>query len=138
MEIPAGKPLSVAAAVLAAASLAAALGVAVSGDLRLPPAESSPEGSGAAPDRAGSSSEVALARNADASGDIASALAHYRAAAIRNPRIVDPRSPEFLGPAFEARLKGWIVGLKRGELRGGGKALSDAAFLFRRMYGGCG
>jgi len=138
LKIPTGKPLSVAAAVLAAASLASALGVAVSGDLRLPAAESTREGSGASPDRAGASSEVALARNADASGDVASALAHYRAAAIRDPRIVDPRSPDFLGPAFEARLKGWIAGLKRGELRGGGKALSDAAFLFRRMYGGCG
>jgi len=135
---PTGRRLTCLAIVLAGASLAGALRLAVSGDFRTPAQEPPGGGAGIASDRGGASAEVALARNAEAGGDVASALSHYRAAAARNPRIVDPRSPEFLGPSFEARLKGWIRGLKAGEVPGGGKALSDAAFLFRRMYGGCG
>ena len=130
--------LTVIALVLAAGSLAGALGVAVSGDLRLPAAEISTRGTGAGPDSAAVAREVALARDAESAGEVASALAHYRAAAVLDPRIVDTRSRDFLGPAFEGRLKGWIAGLKAGKVPGGGKALSDASFLFRRMYGGCG
>ena len=124
--------------VLAAGALAGALGVAVSGDLRLPPGELSARGAVPAPDPAAVSAEVAMARDAETAGNVAAALAHYRAAAVLDPRIVDTRSRDFLGPAFEVRLKGWIAGLKAGKVPGGGKALSDASFLFRRMYGGCG
>ena len=134
----AGGRLTVLAAFLAAASLAGALGVAASGDLRLPAAEVAVQGSVTVPDRPAATAQVALARDAETAGDVAAALAHYRAAALLDPRIVDSRSPEFLGPAFEGRLKGWIAGLKSGNVPGGGKALSDASFLFRRMYGGCG
>ena len=133
-----GGRLTVLAFVLAAGALAGAIGVAVSGDLRLPAAEISAQGTGAGPDPVAVAREVALARDAEAAGEVGSALSRYRAAALLDPRIVDPRSREFLGPAFEARLKGWIAGLKAGTVPGGGKALSDASFLFRRMYGGCG
>jgi len=136
-NMPGGR-LTVLAFVLAAAALAGALGVAVSGDLRLPPGEGSAKGAPPAPDLAAVSAEVALAREAESAGNVAAALAHYRAAAILDPRIVDTRSREFLGSAFEGRLKGWIAGLKAGDVPGGGTALSDASFLFRRMYGGCG
>ena len=133
-----GRRLPVLAVSLAAASIAGALGVAVSGDLRLPPGELSAQGAAPAPDPAAVSAEVAMARDAENAGNVPAALAHYRAAAVLDPRIVDTRSRDFLGPAFEGRLKGWIAGLKAGKVPGGGKALSDASFLFRRMYGGCG
>ena len=132
------KGLPALAVILAAASLAGALGVAASGDLRLPSAEFSVQGAGAGTNPAAASEEVARALEAESAGNVAAALAHYRAAALLNPRVVDPRSPDFIGRAFEVRLKGWIAGLKAGKVAGGGKALSDASFLFRRMYGGCG
>jgi hypothetical protein len=133
-----GRGLTVLAVFLAAASFAGAIGIAASGDLRVPAAEISRDGTGAGLDPAALSAEIARAREAESAGNVAAALAHYRAAALLDPRVVDPRSPEFLGPAFEGRLKGWIAGLKAGNVAGGGKALSDASFLFRRMYGGCG
>ncbi len=133
-----GGRLTVLAVFLVAASLAGAIGVAASGGLALPPAEVAVQGAGTAPDPAAVSSEIARAREAESAGDVAAALSHYRAAALLDPRVVDTRSREFLGPSFERRLKGWIAGLKAGEVPGGGKALSDASFLFRRMYGGCG
>jgi hypothetical protein len=133
-----GGRLNVLAFVLVAGALAGAIGVAVSGDLRPPPGEVSMRGSIPAPDPAAVSVEIGRALEAESAGDVAAALAHYRAAALLDPRIVDARSREFLGPAFEGRLKGWIAGLKAGTVPGGGKALSDASFLFRRMYGGCG
>ena len=122
---------------LAAASLAGALGVAATGDLRFPSAVDARRGDAAATDPARVSARIALAGEAERHGDVATALAHYRAAALLDPRVVDPRSPVFLGPAFEARLKQWIAAQKKGEA-GGSRARSDAAYLFRRMYGGCG
>ena len=89
------------------------------------------------PDPSRVSAEVALAGEAEVAGDVAAALAHYRAAATLDSRVVDPRSAVFLGPGFEARLKQWIAAQKKGEWSGE-QAQSDAAFLFRRMYGGCG
>jgi len=138
LEILSGRRLTFLAVLLVAAALAGALGVAATGDLRLPAAEAARPGDAGAPDPAGASAEVALAKEAESGGDVAAALAHYRAAALLDPRVVDPRSPEFLGPTFESRLKGWIAAQKKGESAGGARARSDAAFLFRRMYGGCG
>ncbi len=125
------------AVLLAAASIAGAVGVAATGGLRFPPAVDARRGDADAPDPARVSAEIALAGEASSAGDVAAALAHYRAAALLDPRVVDPRSPVFLGPGFEARLKRWIAAQKKGEA-GGAQARSDAAYLFRRMYGGCG
>ena len=138
MEILTGRRLTLLAVLLAAVSIAWAVGVAATGGLRLPAADAAQPGDAGTRDPAGASAEVALAKEAESVGDVAAALTHYRAAALIDPRIVDPRSPLFLGPAFEARLKGWIAAGKRGESAGGAQARSDAAFLFRRMYGGCG
>jgi len=137
VELFSGKRLTYLAVVLAAGAVAGAAGVAATGDLRLPAAGAARQGNAAEPDRAGASAEIALAKEAESGGDVPSALAHYRAAALLDPRIVDPRSPLFLGPAFETRLKTWIAAQKRGGA-GAGRARSDAAYLFRRMYGGCG
>ncbi|MBI5904134.1 MAG: hypothetical protein HZB86_01045 [Deltaproteobacteria bacterium] len=134
METISGKPLTVLAVLLAGVSIAGVFGVAISGGIevpgRTPRGDVAAEGNG--PERA--AAEVALARSAEQSGNVADALAHYRAAALLDPRVVDPRSPLFLGPGFEARLKKWVGGQKTG----GAQARSDAAYLFRRMYGGCG
>ncbi|MHB8782964.1 MAG: hypothetical protein ACYDAX_06025 [Desulfobacteria bacterium] len=137
MEILSGKRLTLLSALLAAVSLAGALGVAATGDLRLPKAVDARRGDAAPADRARVDAEVARAAEAEGAGDVAAALAHYRAAALLDPRVVDPRSPVFLGPAFEARLKQWIAAQKNAG-SGGAQARSDAAYLFRRMYGGCG
>jgi hypothetical protein len=125
------------AVLLAAASVAGAVGVAATGDLRLPPAVDARRRDAAPKDRARLEAGIALAVEAERHGDVATALAHYRAASLLDPRIVDPRSPAFLGPAFEARLKTWIAAQKK-DGAGGAQARSDAAYLFRRMYGGCG
>ena len=137
MEILSGRRLTIVAVLLGVSALAGALGVAVTGDMRLPPATDARQGGEAAPDPARVSAEIALAKDAEEAGDDGAALAHYRAAALLDPRIVDPRSPLFLGPGFEARLKKWAAG--QGTVgKGGDQARSDAAYLFRRMYGGCG
>ncbi len=136
MEILSGRRLTFLSVLLAAAAAAGAAAVAVTADLR-PPSAAQVPGGAAAPDAGRVSAEVAFARNAEAAGDVPEALAHYRAAALLDPRIVDPRSPAFLGPSFEARLKKWIAARKTGG-PGGAQARSDAAYLFRRMYGGCG
>lgn len=124
------------AALLAVVSVAGAVGVAATGDLRLSPATDARPGDAAA-DPARVSAEIASAREAENVGDVAAALAHYRAAALLDPRVVDPRSPVFLGAGFEVRLKQWIAAQKKGG-EGEAQARSDAAYLFRRMYGGCG
>lgn len=137
MEILSGKRLTRLSALLAAASLAGAVGVAATGELRLPPAADPARGGEAAADPARVHAEVALAREAERTGDIPAALAHYRAAALLDPRLVDPRSPAFLGPSFEAWLKTRIAEQRKAGT-GPSQARSDAAYLFRRMYGGCG
>ena len=136
MEFLSGKRLTLFAVLLTAVSLAGAVGIAVMGDLRIPSAVDLRRGE-ATPDPARVSAEIALAGEAENAGDVAAALAHYRAAALLDPRVVDPRSPVFLGPGFEARLKKWIAAQKTGGA-GGAQPRSDAAYLFRRMYGGCG
>lgn len=137
MKIFSGTRLTYLAVLLAAASVAGAVGVAATGDLRLPPSVDVRRGEAAPTDRVRLSAEIALAGEAERHGDVATALTHYRAASVLDPRIVDPRSPVFLGPAFEARLKKWIAAQKKVGA-GGAQARSDAAYLFRRMYGGCG
>jgi hypothetical protein len=138
VKIFSGTRLTYLAVLLSAASVAGAVGVAATGDLRLPKAVDARQGDAAAPDPARLEAEIALAGEAERHGDVAAALAHYRAASLLDPRVVDPRSPVFLGPAFEARLKGWIDAQKKGGSAGDARARSDAAYLFRRMYGGCG
>lgn len=138
MRVP-GKPLSWLAALLLGASAAGAVGIAATADLRIPPPADPPAFSAADPaDRSAAAAELAAARAAEAAGDVARALSRYRAAAERDPRVMDTRSPSFPGPAFEENLKGWIAGLKSGKIPGGPRAAEDAAVLFRRMYGGCG
>jgi len=137
VKIFSGMGLTYLTVLLAAASVAGAVGVAATGDLRRPPSVDVRRGEAAPTDRARLSAEIALAGEAERHGDVATALTHYRAASLLDPRIVDPRSPVFLGPAFEARLKNWIAAQKEGGA-GGAQARSDAAYLFRRMYGGCG
>lgn len=132
-----GKGLAYLAAVLAAGSIAGALGIAATGDLRLPSPVDARLGDAGTPDPARVSAEIALAGEAEHRGDVAKALAHYRAAAILDPRVVDSRSPVFLGTGFEVRLRSWIAAQNKGGA-GGAQARSDAAYLFRRMYGGCG
>jgi len=137
VEILSGKRLTLLAAILSAASMAGAVGVAATGDLRLSSAVDARQCDAAPADPARIEAEIALAGEAERRGDVAAALAHYRAASHLDPRVVDPRSPVFLGPAFEARLKQWIAAQKKGGA-GGAQARSDAAYIFRRMYGGCG
>ena len=137
MKIFSSMRLTYLAVLLAAASVAGAVGVAATGDLRFPLAVDARQADAAPPDPARVSAETALAKEAESGGDVAAALAHYRAAALLDPRIVDSRSPVFLGPGFEARLKRWIAAKNKGGA-GGAQARSDAAYLFRRMYGGCG
>ncbi len=157
-----GKRLTVLGAALIAVAAAAAVRVAVSGAFRGagPPASpqaSAPRGTAAAPgpgavagpeDAAGAAAgpgaalsaadHVGLAVAAEKRGELAAALAHYRAAVSADPRCVDRRSPGFLGDAFEEKLKGWIAGMKDGRIAAGPAAQEDASFIFRRMYGGCG
>ena len=137
MKILSGGRLTILAVLLAAAAVAGSLGVAATGDLRRPSAVDPRQGGAAMPDPSRVSAEIALAGEAEAARDVAGALAHYRAAALLDPRVVDPRSAVFLGPGFEARLKKWIAAQKKGG-GSGGQARSDAAFLFRCVYGGCG
>ncbi len=139
-----GKRLTVLGAALIALAAVAAVRVAISDGLRRTaapapresvPGTSSPGERGAVLSADG---HVALALSAEKSGDLAAALAHYRAAVAADPRCVDRRSPGFLGEVFEEKLKGWISGMKSGRIAAGPAARDDASFIFRRMYGGCG
>ncbi len=134
MEFLSGRNLTVLALALAALASAAAVRVAVSGDLRV--AGDGTAGPGGEAVSAGR--HLAMAGAADSSGDVTAAIAHYRAAVAVEPQLVDRRSPEFLGVAFEEKVRGWISGLKSGKIRAGPTALPDASYMFRRMYGGCG
>lgn len=130
-----GRVLTALAAVLMAAAGAGAVGVAAREPLRLPEAEG--EFSARAPGP-GVAESVARAREAERLGDVTAALAWYRKAAARDPRILDRSAPGFLGEPFEVQVRAWIRGLKEGRLAAGPTALPDASYLFRRMYGGCG
>lgn len=134
MGLLTGKWLSALAAALIALSAAAAVRIALSEGLGSGNAEIS-----VSPvDPLSAEDHLERARAAEGKTDVASALAHYRAAVARKPQLVDRKSPEFLGPAFERKLKDWVAELKRGKIEAGPAALPDASYLFRRMYGGCG
>jgi hypothetical protein len=137
VEILSGKRMKPLAILLAALSAAGAVVVAATGDLRAPRHADERPGGAERPDPARASAEIALAAQAERAGDVAAALARYRAASRLDPRLVDPRSPVFLGPGFEASLKRWIAAMNAAGA-GDAQARSDAAYLFRRMYGGCG
>ena len=81
---------------------------------------------------------VAAALAAEEAGDVGEALSYYRAAAVLDPRCVDRLSPMFLGTGFEGKLKNWLADMRSGRITAGPSAAQDAAYLFRRMYGGCG
>jgi len=136
-----GKRLTVLGAALIALAGAATVRVAVTGGFpgtgtkAAAPGTAAGAGTGAALSAA---DHMALALSAEKGGDVAAALSHYRAAVSSDPRCVDRRSPGFLGDAFEVKLKRWIAGMKSGRIAAGPAALSDASFIFRRMYGGCG
>lgn len=139
MAFLSGRRLTVVGAALIAFAAAAAVRVGMSGGFAgtatPAPGAAAAAGTGAA---LSAGDHVALALSAEKSGDVAAALSHYRAAVSRDPRCVDRRSPGFLGEAFEVKLKKWIAGMKSGRIAAGPAALSDASFIFRRMYGGCG
>lgn len=141
MGFMSGKRLTILGAALIALAGAAAVRVAVSGGITgrgtpaAGPGTAAVAGTGAA---LSAGDHVALASSAEKRGDVAAALSHYRAAVSRDPRCVDRRSPGYLGEAFEEKLGKWIAGMKSGKIAAGPAALSDASFIFRRMYGGCG
>lgn len=130
-----GKGLTVLALLLAAASLGAAARVAAVGRFALPV---SGEAACSPDDAARAQALLAKARDAEARGDLGAALSSYRAAVAADTRLADRKDARYLGAPFERRLDGWIAGLKGGRLRAGSSALSDASYLFRRIYGGCG
>lgn len=136
-----GKRLTVLGAALIALAGAAAVRVAVSGSFPGSGTKAAAPGTAAAAGTGTALSagdHVALAFSAEKAGDVTAALSHYRAAVSADPRCVDRRSPGFLGEAFEGKLRKWIAGIKSGRIAAGPEALSDASFIFRRMYGGCG
>lgn len=129
-----GKRLTALGLALIAVAAAAAVRVALSGDLR--PAERARVEAGGAAARA--DELLARARAAEGKGDVAGALSRYRMAVSLRPQLVDRRSSEYLGAAFETSLTRWVAGLRDGTIPAGPAALGDASYLFRRMYGGCG
>ncbi len=135
MGILSGSRLRLLTVALMAVAAAAAVRVAVSSNPRRAIAPGTPAGLAA---DAASREHVEKAVAAEREGNIAAAVAHYRAAVSLDPRCVDRRSTAFLGPAFEKKVKTWVDGMKSGRIAGGPAALSDASFIFRRLYGGCG
>lgn len=71
-------------------------------------------------------------------GDIPASLRLYRKAISLNPALCDPMSSQFLGKGFEERLNLWIKELKNGDMENRTGALENAAFIFRKLNGGCG
>lgn len=136
MAFLSGRRLTAATAALIAAAGIAAVRVAASGDLapRERPAAKEREEDA----RRRAADLVVLARKAQAEGDVAGALARFRAAVALRPQLADRGSPEFLGAAFEEQLKGWIAGMRKGAVVAPAAAFDDASYLFRRIYGGCG
>lgn len=147
MGLLSGRRLTILGAALIALAGAAAVRVAFSGGLQRDNKRAvGIAGSGAVAGKAhapgtaalAAADHAALALSAEKRGDVAAALSHYRAAVENDPGCVDSRSPGYLGDAFEDKLKGWIAGMKSGRIAAAPAAREDAAFIFRRMYGGCG
>lgn len=130
-----GKRLTAIASALMLLAAAAAVRLAVTGDSGAPPVASAAGGGPAGPSI---DEHLATARAAEEGGDVATALAHYRAAASLDPLCVDRRSATFLGPRFEENLRRWSADLRGGRMKADPQAVRDASYLFRRMYGGCG
>lgn len=130
-----GKGLTLFSLLLAAAALAAAGRVAAVGNFALPV---SGEAACTAADAERAQALLGQARAAEGRGDVAAALSGYRAAVAADSRLADRNDARYLGVSFERRLNEWIAGLKAGRIPSGSSALSDASYLFRRMYGGCG
>lgn len=130
-----GKRLTAIASALMLLAAAAAVRLAVSGDFRR-----SPVAEEAGRETAGPSigEHLASALAAEKSGDVATALAHYRAAASLDPLCIERSSPRFLGAQFEEKIRRWAADLRGGRMKAGPAAIRDASYLFRRMYGGCG
>jgi hypothetical protein len=135
MAVLQGKGLTVLASLLAAGALAGAAGVASVGHFAVP---LSGEAACTADDAARAAAMLSAAHDSEGRGDVAGALSAYRAAVAADARLADRKDPRFLGEAFERRLNEWIAGLKSGRIPAGTSAQSDASYLFRRMYGGCG
>ncbi len=133
MGILSGRTLSALSLALIVAAAGAAIRVGMSGRLRGADGHE-------APGVSRRSAEDSLARAAEArrAGNVAAALSFYREAVEKRPALVDRSSPEFLGPAFEASLNGWVSALRSRRHRADPSVLEDASFLFRRMNGGCG
>lgn len=133
--MPQGKRLTALATALLLMAAAAAIRLAAGGALaefRRPPGSAPESGARAIGE------QLAAARTAEESGDIAAALAHYRAAASLDPLCVDRNSSRFLGPEFEAKIRRWVSDLRGGRMAAEPGAVRDVSYLFRRMYGGCG
>ncbi len=81
---------------------------------------------------------VSRASSLEVSGNIQGALAHYRDAIDLRPSLCDPKSGDFLGRGFEEKINAWIRGLKKGEIENTQGALENAAYIFRKLNGGCG
>ncbi len=144
MESLRGRRLTILSLGLIVLAGVAAMAIVVSGGLRPRVAAGSPSGGAPSggtgdPAQGGTPRErVEMALAAEQRGEVATAIHYYREAVAMDPRCVDRKSPEFLGLAFEEKLKGWVLAFRRGEFREGPEAARDVAFLFRRMYGGCG
>jgi len=130
-----GRRLTALGCALLLAATAAAMRIALSGELRRPVAA---EATAAGPEGVSIGEHLANARAAEARGDVAAALSHYRAAASLDPLCVDRTSSRFLGADFEEKIRRWSADLRGGRLRASAEAVRDASYLFRRMYGGCG
>ena len=130
-----GRMLTVLALLLAVGALAGAGRVGATGHFGVPV---SGEAACTLGEASRAQSLLEQAREAGGRGDVAAALAHYRAAVGADLRLADRKDSRYLGGAFERRLNEWIAGLKGGRIKAGKSALPDAAYLFRRMYGGCG
>jgi hypothetical protein len=81
---------------------------------------------------------VSTAVNLEVSGNIQEALTYYREAIDRKPSLCDPKSGDFLGRDFEEKINRWIRGLKNGDIENRKGALENAAYIFRKLNGGCG
>lgn len=81
---------------------------------------------------------VSRAIHLESSGRVQEALAYYKSAIDRRPSLCDPKSKDFLGKNFESKVNRWIRELKTGAIENRDEALRNAAYIFRKLNGGCG